>query len=323
MAGAYIFTHLGLRVLKQIEQIIREELDSIYSTEILMPSLSKKESWLKTGRWDEVDVLFKLPASEGKEYALNPTHEEVVTPLMKEFIQSYKDLRNCSVYQFQTKFRNEARAKSGILRGREFIMKDLYSFHGNQEDLDSYFEIVHEAYNKIFSRLGLSESTHYTFASGGAFSKYSYEFQTELSIGEDNVYICSDCKQAHNEEIIEPENFICVECGSKQNTMIKTSEVGNIFKLGTKFSDAFELKYQDETGTMKPVTMGCYGIGVSRVMGVIAEKFMDEKGLVWPENIAPYSHYLIVIGEHLEEAKALAKSLEKTGATVLLDDRNT
>lgn len=182
MAGAYIFTNLGLRVLKNIEEIIREELDSIGSTEILMSSLSKKESWIKTGRWDQVDVLFKLPASEGKEYALNPTHEEVVTPLMKEFIQSYKDLNNCSVYQFQTKFRNEARAKSGILRGREFIMKDLYSFHGNMEDLDVYFEVVHEAYNNIFQRLGLSDATHYTFASGGAFSKYSYEFQTELSI---------------------------------------------------------------------------------------------------------------------------------------------
>lgn len=288
-----------------------------------MPSLGKKESWLKTGRWDEVDVLFKLPASEGKEYALNPTHEEVVTPLMKEFIQSYKDLRNCSVYQFQTKFRNEARAKSGILRGREFIMKDLYSFHGNTEDLDTYFEVVHGAYDRIFKRLGLSESTHYTFASGGAFSKYSYEFQTELSIGEDNVYICGECGQAHNEEIIDPANFVCVECGSRKHEMIKTSEVGNIFKLGTKFSDAFELKYQDETGAMKPVTMGCYGIGISRVMGVIAEKFMDEKGLVWPENIAPHSHYIIVIGEHLEEAKVLASKLEKTGATVLLDDRNT
>lgn len=321
MAGAYVFTHLGLRVLKHIEQIIREELDAIGSSEILMPSLGKKESWLKTGRWDEVDVLFKLPASEGKEYALNPTHEEIVTPLMKEFIQSYKDLRNCSVYQFQTKFRNEARAKSGILRGREFIMKDLYSFHANTEELDTYFEVVHGAYDRIFERLGLSGSTFYTFASGGAFSKYSYEFQTELSIGEDNVYICSKCGQAHNEEIIDPAHFVCVECGSTEHRLTKTSEVGNIFKLGTRFSDAFELRYQDETGAMKPVTMGCYGIGVSRVMGVIAEKFMDEKGLVWPENIAPYSHYLIVIGEHLDEALSLVRKLEAEGKSVLVDDR--
>lgn len=323
MAGAYIFTHLGLRVLKSIEQIVREELDSIGASEILMPSLSKKESWVKTGRWDEVDVLFKLPASGGKEYALNPTHEEVVTPLMKEFIQSYKDVRNCAVYQFQTKFRNEARAKSGILRGREFIMKDLYSFHGSQEELDVYFETVHAAYDRIFARLGLAESTFYTFASGGAFSKYSYEFQTELSIGEDNVYICSACGQAHNEEIIDPQDFACVECGSKDHRLTKTSEVGNIFKLGTKFSDVFELRFQDEAGTMKPVPMGCYGIGVSRVMGVIAEKLMDEKGLIWPESIAPFTHYIIVIGDHLEEAKSLAQKLESEGKSVMIDDRDT
>lgn len=242
---------------------------------------------------------------------------------MKEFIQSYKDLNNCSVYQFQTKFRNEARAKSGILRGREFIMKDLYSFHGNMEDLDIYFEQVHGAYDRIFERLWLAKDTYYTFASGGAFSKYSYEFQTELEIGEDNVYVCENCHQAHNEEIVNPEDFTCVECGSKAHKVIKTSEVGNIFKLGTKFSDAFDLKYQDETGALNTVTMGCYGIGVSRVMGVIAEKFMDEKGLVWPESIAPYTHYMIVIWDHLTEATELAKTLEKSGAKVMLDDRNT
>lgn len=196
---------------------------------------------------------------------------------MQEFIQSYKDLDNCAVYQFQTKFRNEARAKSGILRGREFLMKDLYSFHRNTEDLDIFFEEVRKAYVRIYERLGLGESTRYVFASGGVFSKYSYEFQTDLGIGEDDVYVCSKCQQAHNEEIIVPGAFVCVECGATEHTVIKASEVGNIFKLGTRFSNDFGLGYTDAEGKKNEVVMGCYGIGVSRLMGVIAEKFMDEK----------------------------------------------
>lgn len=242
---------------------------------------------------------------------------------MQEFIESYKDLDNCAVYQFQTKFRNEARAKSGILRGREFLMKDLYSFHRNSEDLDAFFEEVRQAYVRIYERLGLGESTRYVFASGGAFSKYSYEFQTDLGIGEDDVYVCGKCGQAHNEEIVDPTGFVCAECGSLEFSVVKSSEVGNIFKLGNRFANDFGLGYTDAEGKRGEVVMGCYGIGVSRIMGVMAEKFADEKGLVWPENVAPFSHYLIVIGNHLEEAKHLAQKLESEGATVLIDDRNT
>jgi prolyl-tRNA synthetase len=321
LAGAYSFTTLGLRTLRKIEQIVREEMDGIGSSEILMSALGAKESWEKTGRWNDVDVLFKLPAAEWREYALNPTHEEVVTPLVGEFIQSYKDLDNCSVYQIQWKFRNEKRAKSGLLRGREFLMKDAYSFHRSQEELDAYFEVMHSAYDRVFERLGLRDSTYYTFASGGDFSKYSYEFQTELSIGEDEIYICQSCGQAHNTEIIDVADFVCAECGHREYDKKIVSEVGNIFKLGSRFSDAFGLKYQDQEGKNGNIVMGCYGIGISRLMGVIAEKFADDKWLVWPENIAPYSHIIIVIGDHLEEAKNLAKSLESTGATVLVDDR--
>lgn len=310
-------------MLENIKQIVREELDAIGCSEILMTSFGSREHWETTGRWDTMDNLFKVEGASGKYYALNPTHEEIVTPLMQEFIQSYKDLDSCAVYQFQTKFRNEARAKSGILRGREFLMKDLYSFHRNGEDLDVFFEEVRKAYVRIYERLGLGESTRYVFASGGAFSKYSYEFQTDLDIGEDDVYVCSECGQAHNEEIIDPVGFVCVECGSKKYNVVKACEVGNIFKLGTRFSNAFGLGYSDAEGKKQDVVMGCYGIGVSRLMGVIAEKFMDEKGLVWPESIAPFSHYLIVIGDHLEEAKALAQRLESEGHTVLIDDRNT
>lgn len=298
-------------------------MNAIWSSEVLMTALGAKESWEKTGRWNTVDVLFKLPASEWREYALNPTHEEVVTPLVGEFIQSYKDLENASVYQIQWKFRNEKRAKSGLLRGREFLMKDMYSFHASQEELDTYFEIAHGAYDNVFRRLGIADSTYYTFASGGDFSKYSYEFQTELGIGEDEIFLCSSCGQAHNKEIIDPAAFVCAECGHTTCTTKIVSEVGNIFKLSSRFSDAFGLKYQDQDGGMKSIVMGCYGIGVSRLMGLIAEKFADDKWLVWPENIAPYSHVIIVIGDNLDTAKQLATQLEKEGADVLIDDRNS
>lgn len=323
LAWAYSFTTLGLRILRKIENIVREEMCAIGSAEVLMTALGAKESWEKTDRWNSVDVLFKLPWAEGKEYALNPTHEEVVTPLVGEFIQSYKDLDACSVFQIQWKFRNEKRAKSGLLRGREFLMKDAYSFHRTQEDLDTYFEVMHSAYDRVFARLGLADSTHYTFASGGDFSKYSYEFQTELGIGEDEIYICEKCGQAHNLEIIHPEAFVCAECDHTTYQKKIVSEVGNIFKLGSRFSDAFGLKYQDRDGVAKNMVMGCYGIGISRLMGVIAEKFADEKWLIWPDSVAPYSHVIIVIGDHLGEAETLAKELEKSGAEVLIDDRDT
>lgn len=321
MAGAYNYLPLWLIVLKNIENVVREEMNSVWAQEILMTSLWNKESWLKTWRWDTVDVLFKLPASGNKEYALNPTHEEVVTPLIGEFIQSYKDLDSMSVYQFQTKFRNEARAKSGLLRWREFLMKDLYSFHKNLDDLDVYFEEVRQAYVRVFNRLWIGQDTLYAFASGWAFSKYSYEFQTKLEIGEDNIYVCSDCGQAHNDEIVEWV-FSCVNCKSAKYEIVKTSEVGNIFKLGTKFSSSFGLNYLDEKNSTNEVVMGCYGIWISRLMWVIAEYMMDEKGLVWPESIAPASHYIIVIWEdNLEKAITLAKEIETKWWNVIIDDR--
>ena len=239
---------------------------------------------------------------------------------MQEFIQSYKDLDSMVVYQFQTKFRNEVRAKSWLLRWREFLMKDLYSFHKNQEDLDVYFEEVRKAYVNVFSRLWLWNDTLYAFASGWAFSKYSYEFQTKLSIWEDNIYVCGDCGQAHNDEIVW-ETFECVNCKSKKFEIVKTSEVGNIFKLWTKFSDAFGLKYDDAEWKSNSVVMWCYGIWVSRLMWVIAEYFMDEKGLVWPESIAPATHYIIVMWDNLETAKKIALEIESKWWEVIIDDR--
>lgn len=321
MAWIYNYLPFWLRVLNKIEQIIREEMNVIWAQEILLSSLSNKENWLKTNRWDSLDVLFKLKWAWNKEYWLNPTHEEVVTPLMQEFIQSYKDLDNMYVYQFQTKFRNEARAKSWLLRSREFLMKDLYSFHKNQEDLDIYFEEVRKAYVNIFNRLWIGNDTFYAFASGGAFSKYSYEFQTKLSIWEDNIYVCKNCWQAHNDEIVW-EVFECVNCKKLDYEIVKTSEVGNIFKLWTKFSDAFWLRYYDAEWKSNSVVMWCYGIGVSRVMWVIAEYFMDEKWLVWPESIAPASHYIIVMWDNRQKSLELAKKLESEWNEVIIDDRD-
>lgn len=321
MAGVYNYLPLGLKVLRKIENIVREEMNNIGAFEMLMSSLSKKESWIKTDRWDNVDVLFKLEWSWNKQYGLNPTHEEVVTPLMQEFIQSYKDLECMAVYQFQTKFRNEARAKSGILRGREFMMKDLYSFNKDQESLDIYFEEVRKAYVKVFNRLWIGKDTYYAFASGWAFSKYSYEFQTKLWIWEDTVYVCKKCEQAHNDEIVW-EKFECVNCKSTEYEIIKTSEVGNIFKLWTRFSDAFGLKYADESGKDQKVFMGCYGIGISRLMGVIAEYSMDDVWIAWPESVAPADYYVAVLWEENREiAMSFAKKLEAEGKEVILDDR--
>ncbi len=320
MAWVYNYLPLWLKVLKKIEQIIREEINSTWAFELLMPALANKESWLKTDRWDSVDVLFKFEWSWWKEYWLNPTHEEVITPLMQEFIQSYKDLDNIAVYQFQNKFRNEARAKSWLLRWREFLMKDLYSFHKSQEDLDNYFEEVRLAYNRIFDRLGIWLDTLYAFASWWAFSKYSYEFQTKLEIWEDNIYVCSDCWQAHNDEIVWG-NFECVNCKSHNYTITKTSEVWNIFKLWTRFSDAFWLKYTDKEGKSNSVIMWCYGIWVSRLMWVIAEYFMDDKWLIWPESIAPATHYIIVMWDNIEKAMLLASKIENQWWEVIIDDR--
>ena len=323
MAWVYIYTTLGLKVLRKIENIVREEMDNAGAHEVLMSSLGSKLHWDQTGRWDVVDVLFKLPASTWKEYALNPTHEEIVTPFAGEFIQSYKDL-DFAVYQIQTKFRNEKRAKSGLLRWREFLMKDLYSFHRDEASLDAYYENMKKVYMKVFDRLGIWKDTYITLAWGWDFTdKYSHEFQTLLDIGEDDIYICDECNTSHNEEIVDLENgFECTNCNSKNHRVEKASEVGNIFPLMTKFSDAFWLKYADENWKEKQVIMGCYGIGISRLMWVIAEYYANEKWISWPENLAPADYYIIVMWEeNIEKAEEIAKKLELEWKSVILDDR--
>ncbi|MBU4346930.1 prolyl-tRNA synthetase [Patescibacteria group bacterium] len=335
-AGVYTFLPLGLKVHNKICDIIREEMNAIGGQEILMPALTPKNVWQTTDRWDSFDALFKLAGVDKKEYALGATHEEIITPLVKKYIFSYKELP-VYIYQIQTKFRNELRAKAGLIRGREFSMKDLYSFHKDEEDLDKYYEIAKKAYFKIYDRCGLSDKTYLTFATGGAFSKYSHEFQTLTSAGEDTIYICDDCKIAINEEIIK-EQETCPKCGGKKFRKEKAVEVGNIFKLGARFSKPFGLQFINEGGKKQDVIMGCYGMGPSRVMATIVEVHHDGRGIIWPEEIAPFVASLLKIKNQKSPAARRAAGqakiknideisnkiytdLQAHGVEVLYDDR--
>ncbi|MFA5954613.1 MAG: aminoacyl--tRNA ligase-related protein [Patescibacteria group bacterium] len=324
MAGVYSYLPLGYRVLKKIEGIIREEMQSVGATELLLPALHPKENWVTTGRWDGADPLYKIEDSAGHEYALGSTHEEVITPLVKRDIQSYRDLP-MALYQFQTKFRAELRAKSGLLRGREFIMKDLYSFHRDEADLERYYEEVKRAYARIFDRCGIGAVTLLTFASGGSFSKYSHEFQTLTPAGEDTIYVCQSCRIAINHEIIADQSS-CPSCGKERKDLVeeKSIEVGNIFALKTKYSAPFSLMYKDETGLDKLVVMGCYGIGLGRLMGTIAEVHHDGQGIIWPKTVAPFSVHLLRLGESpgvMRAAEQTYQLLGDNGVEVLFDDR--
>lgn len=322
MAGVYNFLPLGLRVLRKIQQIVREEMDAIGGNEILMPAITQVESYEKTGR-DKLDILFHTMGHNDSRYVLNQSHEEVVTPLVQRFSFSYRDFP-MSVYQLQNKFRNEPRARSGVLRGREFNMKDMYSFHTTEEDLNEYYERAKEAYFKVYKRLGLGDITVIAYASGGSFSKYSHEFQTLCDIGEDTVHLCEKCRIGINKEIIE-EQKNCPGCGSSDLVAKKSIEVGNIFKLRTRFTDAFGFTYADEKGQQQKVEMGCYGIGPSRLMGTLVEVFHDDKGIIWPESVAPYQFHLALLGnqpEVKEAAEDLYNKMREKGAEILFDDRD-
>ena len=320
MAGVYDYLPLGMRTLDKIVQVIREEINAIGGEELRMTSLQPKDAWVASGRWDDkvLDVWFKTKLNAGGELGLATTHEEALTHLMKTFISSYKDLP-IYAYQFQTKFRNELRAKSGIMRTREFLMKDLYSFSKNREQHDLFYEKVSETYLKIFDRLGIGDSTFRTFASGGSFSKFSDEFQTLCDAGEDIIYLDREKRIAVNEEVYTDETLKDLGLDKKNLKKCKAAEVGNIFTLGYKYSDALDLCFNDEDGKRQKVFMGSYGIGPSRVMGVIAEKLSDDKGLIWPEEIAPYKYYLIGIGE--EGIKKATELHDMAPEDVLLDDR--
>jgi prolyl-tRNA synthetase len=325
MAGVYDFLPLGLRVLNNISNIIREEMNAVGGQELALTVLQDKTPWEKTNRWaDEVyDIWFKTKLKNGTELGLSTTHEEPLTTLMKNHIRSYKDLP-VYPYQIQTKFRNETRAKSGIMRGREFLMKDMYSFSKDVAEHNEFYEKMKKVYLRIFERVGLGDRTYITFASGGTFSKYSHEFQTLSEAGEDLIYICDKCKLAINKEIIKEQNT-CPECNNTKLREEKGIEVGNIFNLGTKFSDALDLTCPNEKGEKQKVIMGCYGIGPSRLMGTIVECLADTTGIVWPLSVAPFAVHLLNISSG-DKAKEITNSiytlLQKSGIEVLCDDRD-
>jgi prolyl-tRNA synthetase len=321
MAGAYSILPLGYKVLSKIENIIRKEMNSIGSQEVLMPALHPKDNWIKTERWNNLDVLFKVKSQWGNtEYALGPTHEEIVVPLVGKFLSSYKDLP-ISVYQIQSKFRDEKRAKSGIIRGREFRMKDMYSFHENSEDLSLYYEKVKKSYIDIFKNCGIDSKV--TKASGGCFTKkYSHEFMAISEAGEDLIYSCDSCSYAENSEVSNlKEKTRCPECKDGIVTIMKAIEIGNIFDLGEKFAKDFNLFYTDKDGAKKIPVCGCYGIGTTRLIGAITEVNNDDKGIIWPKSVAPFQVYLIGLNKTEKETNLLYNSLIKNNIDVLYDDR--
>ena len=323
MAGVYSYLPLGLKVVENIKQIVREEMNKISSQELVMSTLQSKDLWQETGRWSDelVDVWFKSHLQDGTEVGFGWTHEEPIVDLLRNYLKSYKDLP-ISVYQFQNKLRNELRAKSGIMRGREFVMKDMYSVHASKEDLDKYYNAAIEAYKRCYDRFGIGDETYVTFASGGAFTKFSHEFQTICDAGEDYIYLHRGKNIAVNEEVLDEA---VKELGIDRSELerVKTAEVGNIFNFGTQKSEEMRLVFTDAEGVEQYAYMGSYGIGITRVMGVIVEKFADDKGLVWPENIAPAKVYLVQIGSQSRAtADELYQKLQSAGIETIYDDRD-
>jgi len=317
MAGVWTYLPLSWRVIENINGIIREEMERIGGVELHMPTLQPREIWETADRW-KVEEMYKLKDRSGRDIGLGWTHEEVITKIATSFINSYRDLPQY-LFQIQTKFRDEPRAKSGLIRGREFLMKDLYSFHRTQKDLDEYYDKVADAYRTIFKRMGLE--AYYVEASGGAFTKeFSHEFQVVSDAGEDEIVHCTSCAFARNKEVIG-DFKTCPQCKGALASS-KSVEVGNIFKLGTKFSEAFGLFFTDEDGGKKPVVMGSYGIGPGRLLGTIVEISHDNHGIIWPDAVAPFLVHVLALSREVEdEAKKVVTMLEKENISVLFDDR--
>jgi len=326
MAGVYSFLPLGLKVLNKINNIIREEMNVIGGQEVYLTVLQDKNIWKKTDRWDDkvVDNWFKTKLKNDTELGLGFTHEEPLTAIVRNHVSSYKDLPKY-IYQIQTKFRNEIRSKSGIMRCREFLMKDLYSFSRTQEEHNKFYEKSKVAYLKIYKRCGLGDNTYETFASGGVFSKYSHEFQTLTKTGEDTIYVDEKRKIAVNKEVFNDEVLENLGLNKGELKEERAVEVGNIFTLGTKYSEPLGLKFTDEKGNKKTVIMGSYGIGPSRVMGTIIELNNDSKGMLWPKEVSPFNVHLVLLNSDEEVVKKVGEefynTLQKNGIEVLYDDR--
>ncbi len=327
MAGVYAYLPLGLRVLENIKNIVREEMNTVGGQELIMTALQRKELWEVTDRWDDqkVDVWFKSELKNGTEVGFGWSHEEPITDMMKQFLQSYRDLP-AYVYQFQTKMRNELRAKSGIMRGREFVMKDMYSYNTDEATHTAFYNGVIEAYKNVFARVGLGDLTYLTFASGGAFTQFSHEFQTISDVGEDIIYVHKEKGIAINKEVLTDEVMAQLGVVREELEEMKSIEVGNIFNFGGMKSEELGLKYKSESGEEIPVHLGSYGIGITRLMGTIVELFADDKGMVWPESVAPYKVHLVSLvpndGPSVAFADALYDELSSADVSVLYDDRD-
>ncbi len=322
MAGVYSLLPLGMRVVENIKEIVREEMNKLSASELIMSGLQKKEIWQQTNRWDDdvVDVWFKSQLKNGTEVGFGWSHEEPIGNMMKNHISSFRDLP-VYVYQFQTKLRNELRAKSGIMRGREFVMKDMYSFSLDEEQHETFYNAAIQVYNRIFERLGVGDDTFVTFATGGAFTEFSHEFQTICDAGEDVIYINRKKNIAINEEVLNDKTLQKLNITKDELEKVKTAEVGNIFNFGTEKGESLGLNYIDGKDKKIPVWMGSYGIGITRMMGVLVEKMADKDGLVWPENVAPFKVHLISLNKN-DEAEKIYKDLEEKGVEVLYDDRD-
>ncbi|KND47441.1 MAG: prolyl-tRNA synthetase [Parcubacteria bacterium C7867-004] len=327
MAGVYAYLPLGLRVIDKIKRVVREEMDAVGGQEMIMTSLQRKELWETTDRWNDknVDVWFKSELKNGTEVGFGWSHEEPITDMMKSYVESYRDLPKYA-YQFQTKLRNELRAKSGIMRGREFVMKDMYSYNTDEATHKAFYDSVIEAYLRIFDRAGLGDRTFLTVASGGAFTQFSHEFQTLSDVGEDLVYLHREKKIAINKEVLTDEVLAQLEVKREDLEEVKAIEVGNIFNFGDVKSKQLGLMYKDESGEEKPVILGSYGIGITRLMGTIVEVFADDKGMVWPEAVAPFLVHIVSLVPNDPAAVAYADSLyedlAKAGVEALYDDRD-
>ena len=324
MAGVYTLLPLGYRVLEKIIAIVKDEMDQVGGVQMKTSALQSKEVWQTTNRWDDdiVDNWFKTRLKNDTELGLSFTNEEAYSNIVRNYVKSYKDLP-IYLYDFKTIFRNELRSKSGIMRGREFYWKALYSFSRDKAEHDQFYETMKTAYHNVFRRVGIGEQTYLTFASGGTFAKYSHEFQAVSDAGEDIIYIDEAKNIAINEEVLSDE--VLADVGLNRNELVqkKSIEVGNIFSLAHKFSEPFGLAYTDKDGATVPVFMGSYGIGITRLMGTIVEMLSDDKGIVWPEAIAPYKVYLVSIGEKgAVEAERLYDELTARGIEVLFDDRD-
>lgn len=327
MAGAYDYLPLGLRVIDKIRSIIREEMDAIGGQEVILTALQDPEIWKETDRWDDekVDVWFKTKLKNDTELGLGCTHEEPMARMMRDHVNSYRDLPRYT-YQFQTKFRNELRAKSGIMRGREFLMKDMYSFSRTEEELDAFYEKAIQAYKNVYDRAGIGDKTFLTFASGGMFSQFSHEFQTICDAGEDVIYIDDEKGIAVNDEVMKDDILEGLGVNRESLRTEKSIEVGNIFKYGTRYTKELGVTFKDEDGVDKPAVFGAYGIGLGRLMGTVVELLSDEKGIVWPASIAPYAVHLLSLVPNDEvvvaHADALYDELTAAGIEVLYDDRD-